>query len=244
VNFPQCADRAVVDPALDRANVGPIVGGQKMRGDSGSARRLDNQPGLLKPVGDRLMHQDMLALFHRRNGDCRMQVIRRHDFDGVHVLLILQKLPKIRIGSASVELPRISLVGIRGLDNFLCDLPPAGDARRTPSPIGFAKRRGDGCPKFILGPVHVVVTVFDRIADGDNLDLRHGEHAEHFPESLSATADVRQVDLLTGRNKTRSTQNVPRHDGKRRGGRAAGQHELAPGKAEAPGLDRGRACLH
>ena len=244
VDFPQRADDAVVDPALNRTNVGAVAGGKKVRGDLRSAGGLDNQPGFMKPVGNRLMHQDVLAFFHGRNGDRRVKMVGRHDFERVHVLFLFQKLPKIRIGSATVELLRSPLVGIRRLDDFPGDLPPSGNARRAPSPIGPAERGSDCCPQPVLGPVHIIVAVFDRIADGDDLDLRHGQQRKHFPQSLRTATDVRQSDLFAGRDKSLSTQHVPRNDRKGGGGGAASPHEVAPGEARAAGLPGGIGCLH
>src|ERR1035437_6937094 len=50
VNFPERADRAGVNPALDLPDVAAIAGRQKMRRNLRPARGLDDQPRLFQPV--------------------------------------------------------------------------------------------------------------------------------------------------------------------------------------------------
>jgi hypothetical protein len=88
VDFLQRADGAVVDPALDRRDVRAVAGGKEVRGDLRLAGRLNHQPRLVEAVGQRLVHQDVLALLHRGDRDGSVEVVRRHDLDGVHVLSV------------------------------------------------------------------------------------------------------------------------------------------------------------
>src|SRR5437879_13606660 len=88
------------------------------------------------------------------------------------------------------------------------------------------------------------MAVLDGVAHRDNLHLWHLEHCKHLSESLRPAADVRQGNLLAGRNKSRSAEHVPRHNGESRGGRAALENELAPGKPLALALCFGWVCLH
>jgi len=97
VDFPQDAIApSSIQPLIARI-LAPSFGGQKVCGHLGFAGRLDDQPGLMKPVGDRLMHKDVLAPLHGGDRNRRMEMVGRHDLDGVYVFFRLEKLSKIRI---------------------------------------------------------------------------------------------------------------------------------------------------
>ena len=74
------------------------------------------------------------------------------------------------------------------------------------------------------------MAVLDRIAGGDDLDFRDREHVHHFAQSLAAATDIGHGDFLTGRDKTRSAQDMAGHDGERGGG-AAGEHKFTARQA-------------
>jgi hypothetical protein len=196
----------------------------------------------MQPIGERLVHQNVFAAFHCCDGDGRVKMIRRHNFDRAHVFLLLQQLAKIGVGRAASVFFRGALIRVNGLDEFFGHVPSSGNAWFAPSPIRFAERGANGCTQSIPGKIHVVVAVLDGIADGNNLYLRHREHPQHLPCSLRAAANVRHRNLLAGRNVSRPTQHVSRHDCKCGGGRP-GLDELAPGKARGLALVLLLACL-
>ena len=231
MDLAQLADRAVVNPGLDGTNKGAIAGGQKMGGDLGFARGLDDYPGLVDAVGQGLVHEDVLAFLHRGHGDGRVEMIGCHDFDRVQVFFLFEQLAKIGISGAALKLFRALLLCVNGLDEFLGNVASSRDARRAAPPFRLAHRAGDRRAHLVPGPVHIFVAVLDRIASRDDLDLRHRKHGDHLAQSLRAAADVGHSDFLAGRDKPRSSEHVSRHNAEGRGGRAAREHELAARKA-------------
>src|SRR5205814_8985434 len=83
----------------------------------------------------------------------------------------------------------------------------------------------------IPGPIDITAALFRRIAHGDELNIRIGQNRRHLSQSLRAATDLRDRNFLARRDKSRSAQNVSRHDAKDCGSRAATEHEVAPGKS-------------
>jgi len=231
VNLPQGPNSAGVNPALDFLNVRPIAGRQEMGRDLRLAGSLNDQPRLGQTIGERLMHHYVLALLHRRNRHRCVQMIGRHNLHRVDVLFLLQQLAEIGIRGAAAELVRAPLPGIEGVNEFPPHLASAGDARPSSPPIRLAQRPSKVGPQAVLGPVHIIAALLDRIAHGDNLHLGHCQQAGHFPQPLCAAADVGHRDLLARSHKPGPAQHMPRHDSEDRRRRAARCDKLAPGKA-------------
>ena len=139
VDFPQRADDSLLDPLGNQPVAGSAAVGQQVRGDVRLAGRLDDQSSFVQPVGDRLVHQDVLALLHRRDGDGRVKMIGRHDLDGVQVLFFVQQFAEVGVGGARLELLRAPLVGVVGVDDFPAHFPAAGAAVVVFSPVGLPR---------------------------------------------------------------------------------------------------------
>ena len=90
MNLAQRADGVIVDPGLDGANQGAVPGGHKVRCHFRLTRGFNNQSRLAQPIRDRLVHQNVPALFHRRDGDGRVKMIGGHHLDRIDMLLPLQ----------------------------------------------------------------------------------------------------------------------------------------------------------
>jgi len=82
------------------------------------------------------------------------------------------------------------------------------------------------------------------IADRDDLDLRHGEHGEHFPEALGTTTDVRQCDLLTGRTNPCPPRTCRGTMAKAVAAAPLDNMKIAPGQTRPPGLAGAMTALH
>ena len=65
----------------------------------------------------------MLASLHCGDADDAMKMVRRHDFDCIHILFFIQQLAKICIRRAALEGAAGPVGGIVGLDNVLGDVP-------------------------------------------------------------------------------------------------------------------------
>ena len=94
VNLAQRADGAIADPAQHLLHGAVGVPRHEVRGDAGGARGFDHALGFHQAVGDRLVHDDVLAALHGRHGDHAVQVVRRHDLDGIQVFLFVEELAK------------------------------------------------------------------------------------------------------------------------------------------------------
>jgi hypothetical protein len=105
------------------------------------ASHLQDAPPFDQPVGDRLVHQHVLALLHRGDGDRRMEMIGRHDLDGVQILLGVQQLAEIGIGGTCLEFVRAAFLGVVRIDHVTPNLAPP----RTP----FVSSRHEGSPRYV-----------------------------------------------------------------------------------------------
>jgi len=72
--------------ALIARILAPSLAGKKVRGDLGFARGLDHDPRFLQTVGQRLVHEHVLALLHCGHSDRGVEMIGSHDFDCVQIL--------------------------------------------------------------------------------------------------------------------------------------------------------------
>jgi len=244
MNLAQGADGAAINPALDFLDVRAVAGGEKMRGHLCLPGPLDHPPRLQQAVGQRFMHHDVLALFHRRNRHRRMQVVGGHHLDGIHIPLLRQQLAKIGVGCAAPELLLRPLAGIDGFHHLPGHFAPPGDARLAAPPIRLAQHLGDRRAMTVPGPVQVVVPVLDRITHGNDLNLGQGEQAWQFPQPLRAATDQGQGNFFAGRHKPRASQHPPRHNRKRRRRCPARHNELPPGNPGRTGLMARLACFH
>ncbi len=158
---------------------------------------VDHQPALVQPVGQRLVHHEMLAFLHGGDRDGGVKMIGRHDLDGVQILHLLQEFAKIGKSGTRFEPFRSPLAGVVGIHDFAAHFAPSGTAAVF-SPSWLAQVRPDRVSDVVLSPLHVVVAVGIGVAYRDDLDLRIGEQGAQLPESLGAHADVSQRHLGAG----------------------------------------------
>ena len=119
-----------------------------------------------------------------------MQMVGRHNFYGIQVLLLLQQFPEIGIGGARLELLRAPLVGVIGVHHCAPDFAAPGTAVVVFSPDGISQVFAYSVPDAVLAPLQVVAAIGVRITDGNDLYLGVGEQIPEFPKPLGAHADV------------------------------------------------------
>ena len=168
VNFPQRADDAVLDPLDDPLGGVALPKARKCVAHLRLAGGLDHQPGLVHPVGQRLVHHDVLALLHRRHADGRVQMVGRHDLDRVDALLLVQQLAEVLAGGGALE-----VLVARLLANRPRRLPGKGRGRRE-FPACFLnwvrEHPADAVAESRSGPVQIVRAVLHDVADGHDLE--------------------------------------------------------------------------
>ena len=152
-----------------------------------------------------------------------MQVVGRHDLDAVEILLLLQKLPEIRVAGDAPEVLRCPLLRVVGFDDLLRHVPTGADAGDSASPIGVFQDLAHAVADPGLVPIDVVRAVLDGITYRRDLYVRSSDQPQHLAGSLSAAPDVRQSELVAGSGISRATQYVSRNDGERQPGSGRGQ---------------------
>ena len=103
MDLAQLADDAFLDAFDDPTVFGAAAVGEQMRGDTGFAGGLEDEPTFGETIGDGLVHEDMAALLHGGDGDGGMQVVRRHHLDGVEVRFLLEELAEVDVSRAALE---------------------------------------------------------------------------------------------------------------------------------------------
>jgi len=190
------------------------------------------------------MHHHMLALLHRRNGNRRVQMVRRHHLHRVHVLLLFQQLPEVRISRAPAELLRAPFGRIIGLDEFLGHVPAPGmpGAPRRQSGFPSASASSARRPSFDQSTYSLLSLTGSHTATTCTSASPAGPA---IPATLRAAPDVGHGNLLARRHKTPPAQHPPRHNRKRRRRRRpARRNELPPGNPRRTGLIARLACFH
>ena len=83
---------------------------------------------------------DVLALLHRRHADHAVQMVGRHDLDGIEILFLVQQFAEVGVGGTAARCAVIRL------DDVLADVAAARDgAFAAGAPVGLIQCRA-GCP--------------------------------------------------------------------------------------------------
>jgi len=175
-----------------------------VRRDLGLPGRLDHLARFVHAIRDGLVHRHMLALLHRGNRNRRVQVIGRHDFHGVQVLLLLQQFAEVGVSGAAFVIVRGALGGVISLDDFAADFASSGNPVDPFMPIGLAEELPNVVPQSELVPVHVVVAAAVGVARGDNLNIVVLQHRQQLADALRAHANVSDGQFVA-----RATKLVP-----------------------------------
>ena len=194
VHLAHRADRAGLDPLGELRRGLQARGAEHVRGRAGLARRLDDEPRLVEDVAERLVDDDVLPGLHRRERDRGVQVVRRHDVDGVEVLLLRQQLPEVGVGVAAPA-GQSAVVPVHDL---AADLAPAGAGLRPLGPRGVLQERADLVAQLEAEPLDVVLAPAVGVADRGDAQVRPLERGHELPKPLRAAADIGHVDAVAG----------------------------------------------
>lgn len=90
------------------------------------------------------MDHHVFPSFHGCHAEDAMEVIGRHDLDGVDILFFIEELPEIGIGFTFLVFVFGIVIGVVGLDNGFAAFAAAGySAVATGFPIGFFRHGAD-----------------------------------------------------------------------------------------------------
>ena len=104
----------------------------------------------------RLVHDDVLAALHGGNADDAVEMVGRHDLDGVDVLFLVEQLAEIGISGASADALAGTLGTIVGVDDVFGAIPAAGDGGVGAGfPVGLVERAANVVSQPGGGPVAV-----------------------------------------------------------------------------------------
>ena len=93
-----------------------------------------DEPRLVEDVAERLVDDHVLPGLHGRERDRGVEVVGRHDVDGVEVLLLRQHLAEVGVGVAA----RAGRRAVVPVHDLAAHLAPAGAG---PRPLGPARGR-------------------------------------------------------------------------------------------------------
>ena len=100
VDFPHRADRAAGEPLAELRRRRSVGHAEELGGHAGLPGRVAGDSHLVENVGDRLVRDDVFPLPHGPDGDHSVEVLGRHDVDGVEVLFLVEHLAEVGIGPA------------------------------------------------------------------------------------------------------------------------------------------------
>ena len=196
--------------------VGKVGHAEELGGHAGLPGRVAGDAQLVENIGNRLVRDDVFALPHRPDGDHSVQVVGRHDVDGVEALFLVEQLAEVGIGAAG---PGLALLGIMPVDQFEAHFAPAKSAAGAGRPVRIAEELADLVVELVGAPLRVVVALAIGIAHGHDLDRRMLQGGHELAQALRAAADEADLDLLAGRDVLRPAQGALWDDGRRADGR-------------------------
>ena len=157
---------------------------------------------LAEDGGERLVGDDVLPGPHRRDGDRRVQVVGRHDVDGVEVLLLRQHLPEVGVGGDA----RAGRGAVVAVDDLAAHLAPARAGPRALRPGGVLQEGPHLVPQLEAGPLDVVLAPPVGVADRGDAEVGPLQGRHELPEALRAAADEAHVDAVARRHVPRSPE--------------------------------------